>query len=59
MLQMARNVTDAEEGFSPGEKYLLMDRDGKFSEAFRTTLEHAARPGLQPNVTRRRIWSAP
>ena len=30
MLQVARNVTDAEEGFLHGKKYLLMDRDGKF-----------------------------
>ena len=41
MLQVARNVTDAEEGFLRGKKYLLMDRDGKFSEAFRATLEQA------------------
>jgi hypothetical protein len=41
MLQVARNVTDAEEGFLRGKKYVLMDRDGKFSEAFRATLEQA------------------
>jgi putative transposase len=39
LLQAARNVTDAEEGFLRGKRYLLMDRDGKFSEAFRGTLE--------------------
>ena len=39
LLQVARNVTDAEEGFLRGKRYLLMDRDGKFSEAFRGTLE--------------------
>ena len=41
MLQVARNVTDAEEGFLRGERYLLMDRDGKLSEAFRAILEQA------------------
>jgi putative transposase len=39
LLQVARNVTDAEGGFLRGKRYLLMDRDGKFSEAFRGTLE--------------------
>ena len=39
MLQVARNVTDAEEGLLRGKRYLLMDRDGKFSEAFRVTLQ--------------------
>ena len=39
LLQVARNVTDAEKGFLHGNRYLLMDRDGKFSEAFRGTLE--------------------
>ncbi len=39
LLQVARNVTDAEGGFLRGKRYLLMDRDGKFSGAFRETLE--------------------
>jgi hypothetical protein len=39
MLQIARNLTDAGNGFPRGKKYLLMDRDGKFSEAFRVMLE--------------------
>jgi hypothetical protein len=34
-LQVARNVTNAEEGFLRGKKYLLTDRDTKFSKAFR------------------------
>ena len=41
MLQVARNITDAEEGFLRGKKYLLMDRDAKFSEAFRATPKQA------------------
>jgi len=61
MLQVARNVTDAEEGFLRGKKYLLMDRDGKFSEAFRATLEQAGvetvrlpprSPNLSPHIER-------
>ena len=45
MLQIARNVTDAEEGFLHGKRYLLMDRDAKFSEAFRITLKES---GVEP-----------
>ena len=37
MLQVARNLTDAEGGFLRGKKYLLMDRDRKFSAAFQAT----------------------
>ena len=35
MMQIARNLTDFEHGFLNGTRYLLMDRDDKFSEAFR------------------------
>ncbi len=61
MLQVARNLTDAEEGFLRGKKYLLMDRDAKFSEAFRVILEQAGvkavrlpplSPNLNPNLER-------
>jgi putative transposase len=45
MLQVARNVTDAAVGFLRGKRYLLMDRDGKFSEMFRETLQAA---GVKP-----------
>jgi transposase InsO family protein len=38
MNQIARNLTDAEEGFLNGKRYLLMDRDGKFCDGFRKTL---------------------
>ena len=38
MKQIARNLTDAEDGFLNGKRYLIMDRDNKFSEAFRETL---------------------
>jgi putative transposase len=45
MKQMARNLTDAEEGFLKGKRYLLMDRDTKFCTAFRQILEDA---GTEP-----------
>jgi len=37
--RFARNVSDAEDGFLREKRYLLMDRDTKFSEAFRVILE--------------------
>ena len=54
--QAARNLTDAENGFLRGKKYLLMDRDTKFSDAFRVTLEQADMKAVQlpprsPNLT--------
>ena len=61
LLQVARNVTDAEEGFLRGKKYLLMDRDAKFSEEFRMTLEQGGvqavrlpprSPNLSPHIER-------
>jgi len=39
MQQIARNLTDAEDGFLKGKPYVLMDRDGRFSDAFREILE--------------------
>jgi transposase InsO family protein len=38
MKQMARNLTAVDTGFLQGQRYLLMDRDTKFSEAFRGIL---------------------
>ena len=35
MRQVARNLTDVEDGFLLGKRYVLMDRDGKFCPAFR------------------------
>jgi len=61
MLQIARNLTDAEQGSLRGRKYLLMDRDTKFSEAFRVMLEQAGAkvvrlppcsPNLNPHLER-------
>jgi putative transposase len=38
MTQIARNVTDADAGFLRGKQYLILDRDAKYSDAFRTLL---------------------
>jgi Integrase core domain len=56
MLQVSRNLSDAEDGFLRSKKYLLMDRATKFSEAFRVTLQQggveAVRlPPRSPNLT--------
>ena len=39
MTQVARNLTDSIDGFLLGKRYVLMDRDGKFSPKFRGTLD--------------------
>jgi putative transposase len=61
MLQVARNVSDVEDGFLREKKYLLMDRDTKFSEAFRFFIEQTGvkairlpprSPNLNPNLER-------
>ncbi|HJT33410.1 MAG TPA: integrase core domain-containing protein [Pirellulales bacterium] len=40
MQQVARNLTAFDDGALNGKKYLLMDRDSKFCEAFRSTIEN-------------------
>ncbi len=45
MVQIARNLTDCEDGFLNGKTHLLMDRDTKFTAAFRNLLENE---GIQP-----------
>ena len=61
MLQVSRNLSDAEDGLLRGKKYLLMDRDEKFSEAFRVTLKQGGveavrlpprSPKLTPHIER-------
>ena len=56
MIQVARNLSDANDGFLGDKKYLLMDRDAKFSEEFLDTLKQtgvkAVRlPPRSPNLT--------
>ena len=38
MTQIARNITDVEEGFLRGTRYLILDRDTKYSDEFRNIL---------------------
>ncbi|WP_331068643.1 hypothetical protein [Steroidobacter sp.] len=38
MVQMARNLTDAEEPFLRHTRFLIMDRDTKYSAAFRAAV---------------------
>jgi transposase InsO family protein len=44
MTQVARNVTDINEDFLCGKRYLLLDRDTKYTDAFRSVL---VREGVQ------------
>jgi transposase InsO family protein len=61
MKQIARNLTDAIDGFLLGKRYLIMDRDTKFSDAFRKILEDEGvesvrlpprSPNLNPHLER-------
>jgi len=52
---VARNLVDCDDGFLLGRRYLLMDRDAKFSEGFRLILKsedvNAVRlPPKSPNL---------
>jgi transposase InsO family protein len=44
MTQIARNLTDLNDGFLRGKRYLILDRDTKFCDAFRRVL---VREGVQ------------
>ena len=55
MEQLARNLTDADEGFLRGMRYLLVDRDPLYTEAFRGILGDAGMevkrmPARSPNL---------
>jgi transposase InsO family protein len=61
MMQMARSLTDVTDGFLLGKRYLLMDRDSKFSEDFRSILKQSGTesvrlpprsPNLSPHIER-------
>jgi transposase InsO family protein len=45
MKQVARNLTDSEDGFLRGKRYILMDRDTKFTAEFRAILRSG---GVKP-----------
>jgi len=47
MAQVARNLTDVEDGFLVGKKYLIHDRDPLFTAEFRETLASAGIEGLR------------
>jgi hypothetical protein len=38
MTQIARNITDVDDGFLRGKQYLILDRDAKYSDEFRNVL---------------------
>ena len=55
MAQVARNLTDVEDGFLAGKKYLIHDRDPLFTAEFRETLaaaeiESLRLPACSPNL---------
>jgi transposase InsO family protein len=55
MTQIARNITDVDEGFLRGKRYLILDRDAKYSDGFRNALVregvHIVRlPPRSPNL---------
>jgi transposase InsO family protein len=39
MAQIARNLTDSEDGFLNGKRFLIIDRDAKFSPRFKSILD--------------------
>ncbi len=45
MLQMVRNLTDVSDGFLLDSEFLIMDRDTKYTKAFRANLK---REGIEP-----------
>ena len=60
-MQMARNLTDPFDGFLRDKRYLIMDRDTKYSNGFRAILEGAnlscvrlppRSPNLSPHTER-------
>src|SRR5215831_19463978 len=55
MLQMARNLTDTESGALRAKKYLIIDRDSKYSEQFRRLISNGGTqvirlPPMSPNL---------
>ncbi len=55
MKQMARNLTDPFDGFLKDKRYVLIDRDSNFSQAFRSILKQAdvepvRLPARSPNL---------
>jgi hypothetical protein len=56
MMQIERNVTDADTGFLRDRRYLILDRDAKYTDVFRGLLMregiHVIRlPPRSPNLS--------
>src|ERR1039457_1259332 len=54
-VQIARNLTDPNDGFLRGKRYLILDRDTKYSDAFRSVLVREGNqvvrlPARSPNL---------
>jgi len=54
-MQIARYITDVDDGFLRGKRYLILDRDAKYSDGFRSLLVregiHVVRlPPRSPNL---------
>ena len=47
MTQVARNLTDADDGFLRGMEYLILDRDPLYTAAFRDLLQDS---GVKPLI---------
>ena len=66
MTQLARNLTDARDGFLRGVQYLILDRDPLYTAAFRRLLRDSGvkpllLPARSPNLNafaERFVWSA-
>ena len=55
MLQIARNVTDAQSGALHSKRYLIIDRDTKYSQQFRRLVQDSGTkvirlPPMSPNL---------
>jgi putative transposase len=55
MMQVARNVTDVRDGFLRGKRYLILNRDTKYTDAFRGIITRAGTevvrlPPRSPNL---------
>ncbi len=56
ILQIARNLTDPEDGFLGGTRYLILDRDTKYTDAFRCTLVREGIQVIRKSIQIRRSW---
>jgi hypothetical protein len=61
MIQWARNLTDAQDGFLKGKRILIHDRDPLFTEKFRETLKAVGvrclkMPKQSPNLNGYASW---